>query len=102
MAREINWDAPLSEDDLKWLEQRMTPVLADKVAANKAKFAEEDAKDAEDDDDDTKVDDDYDSWKLGELKAEAEAREGLDMTGLKNKPDLIAALRTWDAANPES
>lgn len=95
MARQINWDEPLSEDDLLWLGQRMTPVLAEKVAANQAKFA------AEEEDDDAKIDDDYDSWKLGELKAEAEKREGLDATGLTKKPDLIAALRTWDAANPE-
>lgn len=96
--RVIDWDAPLSEDDLVWLNQRMTPVLAEKVAANQAEFAEE--SDADDDDD---VEDDYDSWKVAELKAEAETREpAIDLTGITKKPDFIAALRTWDAANAEA
>lgn len=97
--KDINWDAPLSEDDLAWLQQRMTPVLAEKVAANQAKFAKEET-DA--DDDDTEVEDDYDSWKVAELKEEAEKRDPvIDLTGITKKPDLIAALRTWDAENAE-
>lgn len=93
--RDIDWDQPLTEDDKLWLGQRLTPELKDKIAANEARFSE-----VEDDDDDD-FDDEYDSWKVAELRTEAESREGLDLTGVKTKPELIAALRTWDAAHPD-
>jgi len=90
--RKINWDEPLTEDDKAWLRDR---DMHAEIETHEAKFAPE-PKDLT-----PAFDDDYDSWKIGELRAEAEAREGLDTAGLKNKPDYIAALRTWDAANPE-
>lgn len=97
--RAINWDEPLTDDDKLWLEQRMTPELAAKIEANEAKFA--DAGSEKNDGNDDTFSDDYDSWKLAELKEEAGNREGLDASGLKTKPEFIAALRTWDAAHPE-
>lgn len=95
--RTINWDEPLTDDDKLWLADRMSPELADKVAANEARFSGA----AEGGDDDDEFSDDYDSWKVAELKAEAETRDGLDITGLTKKPEFIAALRTWDQAHPE-
>jgi hypothetical protein len=94
-VREINWDEPLSGDDLKWLEQRMTPELDEKVQANQKRFSKA-ARHAADDE----VTDNYDSWKVPELKEEAEKRK-IDVSGLTKKPDFIAALRTWDAENPD-
>lgn len=46
--------------------------------------------------------DDYDKWTVGELKTEAETREGLVApTGdIKKKAPWIAALREWDAQHP--
>lgn len=96
--RNIDWDAPLTEDDILWLGQRMTPQIANKIAENKAKFA-----DKSDEDGDPEVTDEYDKWKVPELLKEASGREpAIDVTGLTKKSDLIAALRTWDAAYPDA
>lgn len=109
--RDIDWDKPLSDDDKLWLSQRMTPELQDKITANETRFGNEDGENSSfgnegveggaAGENEAKFDDDYESWKLAELKAEAEGRDDLDVTGLKNRPDYIAALRTWDAANPD-
>jgi hypothetical protein len=108
--RNINWDKPLSEDDETWLAQRLTPELQDKIDANRAQFNRKGEEVPEgftggDKTDATKTDlppDDYDQWKVAELKAEAEGREPkIDLTGITVKADLIAALRTWDAAHPD-
>lgn len=108
--RTIDWDAPLSEDDIAWASQR---DMQDKIQANRDRFSKEvGAEDANDDskildagDDDTpaatEVEDDYDSWKVAELREEAGKRDPVvDVEGLK-KDEIIAALRDWDAANPE-
>lgn len=46
--------------------------------------------------------DDYDSWKLSELRTEAETREGLADQSKAKKPEVIAALRQWDAEHPDT
>lgn len=96
--RQIDWDQPLSEDDEVWLNQRLTPELKEKIAANKARFGGEDA---EVETETSEFKDDYDSWKLAELKEEADNRGDLDTTGFSKKADYIAALRTWDAEHPD-
>jgi hypothetical protein len=97
--RTINWDEPLSEDDKAWLRQRDKHA---EVEANEKRFAVE-ADPTGSSDDDDEATDDYDKWKVPELAAEAAKREpAVDITGLSKKSDLIAALRTWDAANPDA
>jgi hypothetical protein len=94
--RNIDWEKALTEEDMKWLSQRMTPELEDKINQNKSKFKTSAIKTGE-------FQDDYDKWKVDELKTEAEGREpAIDVTGLKTKVDLIAALRTWDAEHPDA
>lgn len=114
--REIDWDKPLSDEEKGWLRQRDRHA---EVEANERRFAKK-AKAAattevkEPDDDETEgteevpvigeetFDDDYDSWKVAELKAEAEGRDPeIDTSTLKVKADYVAALRTWDKANPD-
>lgn len=97
--RDINWDEPLTEDDKTWLAQRMTPDLKAKIDANQARFAEVEELDDDDELDDD-VEDNYDSWKVAELKAEAQKRQpAIDTTGMTKKDEFIAALRTWDATD---
>lgn len=95
--RNIDWDKPLTEEDLTWLGQRMTPELEDKIKANQAKHG---AKATESG---AEFTDDYDKWKVDELRTEAEGREpAIDLSGVKTKADFIAALRSWDAENPDA
>lgn len=96
--RKIDWDAPLSEDDKAWLRQRDKHA---EIEENERRFgAPAEFKEQTDTDE---VADDYDKWKVEELKTEAGTRlPEVDITGLTKKADLIAALRTWDAANPEA
>lgn len=97
--REINWDKPLSKDDRTWLEQRLTPDVVEKIEANDRQFSGE-TKAAESE---VEFTDNYDKWKVEELKAEAEGRQpAVDLTGITKKSELIAALRTWDAAYPDA
>ena len=119
--REINWDAPLSEDDKAWLRQRDRHA---EIEANEDRFSSgrdfkaNDEDQAKIDEQKAKIDgssssgdatapselppDDYDSWKVAELREEAGNRDPkIDLTGVTVKADIIAALRTWDAANPE-
>lgn len=97
--RQIDWKNPLSDDDKAWLRQRGNAETEDMISANERKFLGMNDDD-EDDEKPPEYDDDYDKWKIPELATEAKKRN-LDITGLSKKPDLIAALRTWDAANPE-
>lgn len=104
--RNIDWDKPLSEDDEAWLQQRLTPELQDKIKANREKFNLDGADVPEEFEGGDKVSDlppdDYDQWKVAELREEAGNRDpAVDITGLTTKADLIAAMRTWDAAHPE-
>lgn len=105
--RNIDWTRPLSEDDKAWALQR---DLHDKVAANEAEFAEDEPQVEVVDDpqqvvdppaaEDVAPDDDYDQWKVAELRAEAHQREIAD-NGTMKRPELIAALRKYDAEHPE-
>lgn len=97
--REINWAKPLSKDDRTWLEQRLTPDVVEKIEANDRQFSG-DTKAVESE---VEFTDNYDKWKVEELKSEAEGREPpVDLTGITKKSELIAALRTWDAAYPDA
>ena len=118
--RNINWDEPLSEDDKAWLRQRDRHA---EIEANEDRFSSgrdfkaTDEDQAKIDEQKAKIDgstssgdaaaaqlppDDYDSWKVAELREEASNRDpAIDLSGVTVKADLIAALRTWDAANPE-
>jgi len=105
--RTIDWDKPLSEEDIAWASQR---DMHDKIQANRDRFSKKaGAVDADDDskivdaapDGDDEPADDYDSWKVAELREEAGKRDPVvDVEGLK-KDEIIAALRDWDAANPD-
>lgn len=98
--RKIDWNKPLSEEDKGWALQR---DMHEQVAANEAKFKTGTKKPkAAEGPEAVEIKDDYDSWKLNELKEEAANREGLVTTGMATKADYIAALRTWDAENPEA
>ena len=101
--RVINWDKPLSKEDVAWLEQRLTPELQDKIDANLANVKADPEFTEQNDTDKTELPpDDYDKWKIPELAEEAARRDPpVDLTGISKKPDIIAALRTWDAAHPE-
>lgn len=101
--RTIDWDAPLSEDDIAWCLDR---DMHDKVKANQDRFSGE-ADDeppvvvVDNDNPPAELEDDYDSWKVAELREEAGKRNPVvDVEGLK-KDEIITALRAWDAANPE-
>jgi hypothetical protein len=120
--REINWNEPLSEDDKAWLRQRDRHA---EIEANEDRFSSGRSDFKVNDDDAAKIatekdklvstegtgtpaappelaPDDYDSWKVAELREEAGNREpAIDLTGVTVKADIIAALRTWDAAHPE-
>ena len=105
--REINLDAPLSEDDKAWLRQRDRHA---EIEANEDRFSPGRTEFKANDDDAAKgatqkddvPPDDYDKWKVPELAEEAARRDPpVDLTGISKKPDIIAALRTWDAAHPE-
>jgi len=108
--RTIDWDKPLSEEDIAWASQR---DMHDKIQANRDRFSKKaGAVDADDDSkivdavgteagEDDEPADDYDSWKVAELREEAGKRDPVvDVEGLK-KDEIIAALRDWDAANPD-
>lgn len=94
--RNIDWEKPLSQDDRAWLDQRLTPELVEKIDANDKRFG----KAGSSDDKSSAFEDDYDKWKVDELKVEAEKRK-IDLTGITKKPELVAALRSWDAENPD-
>lgn len=110
--RDIDWDQPLTKLDKVWLDQRMTPELAQKMDENAKKFSSKSAASAgpaknpsssTETKDDDKFDDDYDKWKVEELKAECEGRvPKVDTTGITKKEHYIAALRTWDAEHPDA
>lgn len=92
--RQIDWDAPLSEDDKLWLRNAGTVGVADRIAENEAQYG------LAEDDDDT-PEDDYDERTVAELKAEAASREPVVAVSGK-RADIIAALRAWDAEHPEA
>lgn len=118
--REIDLTKPLSEDDKAWMRQRDRHA---EIQANEEQFGDGEPEFAANDDDQQKIDakkaeiaavqgtastkselppDDYDKWKVPELAEEAARRDPpVDLTGISKKPDIIAALRTWDAAHPE-
>ena len=93
--RQIDWDAPLSEDDKAWLRQAGIVGTADRIAENEARYGV--AEEAEDD----VLTDDYDERTVAELKAEASSRDPqVSVTG--KRADIIAALRAWDVEHPEA
>lgn len=94
--RQIDWDAPLSDDDKAWLRQAGMVGVADRIAENEARFASD-----ESDDEDEGPEDDYDERTVAELKAEATSRQpAVAVTG--KRADIIAALRAWDVEHPEA
>ena len=118
--REIDLTKPLSEDDKAWMRQRDRHA---EIQANEEQFSNKEPEFAANDEDQQKIDaekakiaatqgttstaselppDDYDKWKVPELAEEAARRDPpVDLTGISKKPDIIAALRTWDAEHPE-
>lgn len=97
--RQINWDEPLSDDDVAWLRGSGILNVEDAIRRNQAQFVDDGA------DEDA---DDYDQWKVSELQAEADSRDprpvvtGTGKNGAVTKADLIAALRVWDQENEEA
>ena len=115
--REINWDEPLSDEDKQWARQAGLPMVEQRITANEQQFGQESSGDGSPTDPATRsaldstatggtlVDqlqtdddgDDYDSWKVQELKDEADSRQPrVQYASDARKPDLIAALREWD------
>jgi|tagenome__1003787_1003787.scaffolds.fasta_scaffold13317221_1 hypothetical protein len=96
--REIDWDAPLSDDDKAWLLDRDQHA---KVAANEQQFASSDDED-ETDGTTEEPDDDYDDWKVAELRKEAGDRDpAIEGAATMKKDELITALRVWDGEHGE-
>ena len=94
--RQIDWDAPLSDDDKAWLRQAGIVGTADRIAENDARFSDE----APSEEDDV-LTDDYDERTVAELKAEASSRDPQVAVSGK-RADIIAALRAWDVEHPEA
>lgn len=107
--RTIDWDKPLSDADIAWASQR---DMQDKIQANRDRFSKK-AGAVDSNDDSTIIDandgvevapeaDDYDAWKVAELREEASRRYPvIEGAASMRKDEVIAALREWDAANPE-
>lgn len=99
--RQIDWDAPLSEEDKKWVEAYGTGAMRRAVERNKRRFADVRSAASEEDDDEDDATDEYDSMNLDQLKEFAKARKidhpDFDTTGVKNKRELVERLREWDA-----
>lgn len=152
--RQIDWEHPLSEEDINWLRQSGIPGTEERLAKHQEQFGAEipDAEVPEDTVTQSALDpgarmrgefvgaesapvnvspevgvqagdaietedegDDYDSWKVGELREEAIARNkiaeteddvtlveitGTGKDGAVTKADVIKALRIWDDENP--
>lgn len=87
--RQIDFNAPLSEDDKAWLRDR---DRHSEIAQNEARFGEgEDLEENE-----PEAGPDYDKWSTADLKAEAQTR-GIDFSGMRKKAELALALRENDA-----
>jgi hypothetical protein len=140
--RSIDWSKKLSDEDIVWLrnaghmseDQIAThqaqfdakvpePEIPDDTGTRSALDASSALEPAQQGDGPMLVDprngdgsedetDDYDQWSVSELKAEVDARNGLEGTsevtiegtgsnGKATKADLIKGLRLWDAENPQ-
>ena len=96
--RNIDWDEPLSDDDRAWAADR--EELLPKIAENDARFAG--GSDEDPPPPPPATVDDYDDWKVAELREEASKRvPAIEGVSSMKKEDVIAALRAWDADNPE-
>lgn len=123
--RRIDWDAPLSEEDLAWLAQAGIPGTAERIERNQRQFeVEEDEIDDDEDDevidedadtdeseddaepvteDGTNEEDDYETWTRADLITEASTRTpAVDVKPNAKKMDVVRSLRTWDAAHPSA
>lgn len=107
--RKIDWDQPLSADDIAWLRQAGIQGIEDRIADNAAQFTGED-----DDEDETTLlvldpktpetgadedaddeGDDYDEWTAADLRDECQKRD-ITTASKAKRAELIAALRAYD------
>lgn len=102
--RKIDWEKPLSDADVAWLNTTGILGIEARIKANREQFSDAPTDDVEG------FEDDYDEWKVGELEAEVAKREliaPIDVvaTGAHDKvlkADMVKALRLWDQTNPDT
>lgn len=102
--RKIDWEAPLSSDDLIWLRQAGLPNIEARISENEKRFGV--TEDEDEGSGEPGLEDDYDSWKLAELRAEAKTREAFPLTpdqidAFTKKAPLIEVMRAWDKDHPD-
>lgn len=127
--RKIDWDGPLSREDLAFLSQAGIPGMEDRVRAHQAKFEDAESFPAPPSDTATQhvggvvtldpvveetpdtLEDDYDDWSKADLETEIHARNaiqgsadveviGTGANGNVTKADMVKGLRVWDQMNP--
>lgn len=103
--RPINWDKPLSEEDVAWLRSSGMYGVEERIRANREQFDKQYSEPESADDELTRSaldptartadaadnavfptdptdhpEDDYDQWKVAELEAEVKARDDMENT----------------------